>query len=68
MILRIKPKGQHVIVTHGRYKGETGITEGSRVSSNYETMIYVRRDKKKVRDQVRQFPKVHLAPTGIGEL
>jgi len=49
--------GQKVIITKGRLRGETGVTEGGRTSANYESMIYVRRDNPKARNKIVQVIK-----------
>ena len=64
MAEKLKPYGQKVTITKGRLKGETGTTEGYRVSANYETMLWVRRDNPKAMDRVIQITTRWLKPTG----
>lgn len=64
MAKKLKTYGQKVTITTGQLKGETGITEGSRISANYEGMMYVRRDNPKARDRVIQITTRWLKPTG----
>ncbi len=60
-------KGSKVIVTHGRLKGETGIFESSRVSANYETMYWIKRDKENARHRFVQVESRWIKLQAIGD-